>query len=172
MLKILGSIIVILGASVIGFMYSGVYIERVRQIRDLQYALSMLETEIIYTATPLMEALLSIGDKGGTSAKLIFIRMSEMLDKKKSNSVYDAFKESYKGLKDELCICKEEVDVLESFMQSLGSSDIEGQKKIFNITIKKLEEIEKKAEVVRSKNERLYRYLGVCMGVLIVIILI
>lgn len=172
MLKVLGSIIVIGASGVMGFIYSNLYKERVKQIRDMQYSLNILETEIIYSSSPLSEAMEFTADKSSNGIKNVFKKMSSMLNQKTKHSVYEAFKDACASSKDEIYLGKEEMDVLESFMKSLGGSDMEGQKKNFNITIKKLEEIEKKAEVIRTKNERLYRYLGICIGVLLVIILI
>lgn len=172
MLKLIGSLIVILTTSVIGFSYAKVYVERVKQLRDIQYSLNMLESEIIYTATPLIEALSSVADKSNENIRMLYLKMTELLKEKKIGSVYEAFNEAYKLVKSDLYFEKEEIDIIASFMQSLGTSDIEGQKKNFNITIKKLEGFEKKADEIRNKNEKLYRYLGVCSGVLIVIILV
>lgn len=172
MLKLLGSIIIIAGATVIGFTYSNIYMQRVKQLRDMQFALNMMETEIAYTATPLIEVLFSVGEKSSSVIKKLFAGMAEALRDKKKSSVFDAFIYAYNQLKDEIYIDKEEIGVISSFMQSLGSSDVEGQKKNFNITIKKLESFEKRAEEIRTKNEKLYRYLGLCFGVLIVIILV
>lgn len=172
MLKILGSLIVVIAAGGIGLIYSGMYVERVRQIREMQYALQILETEMIYSALPLGEALEFTSNKSSSAIAELLDEMAKILKSRAKDNVYDAFKEAYRLKKDQLCFGKEEIDVLEAFVQSLGNSDIEGQKKNFNITIKKLEELEKKAETTRVKNERLYRYLGVCTGLLIVIILV
>lgn len=172
MLKILGSLIVVIAAGGIGLIYSGMYVERVRQIREMQYALQILETEMIYSALPLGEALEFTSNKSSSAIAGLLDEMAKILKSRAKDNVYDAFKEAYRLKKDQLCFGKEEIDVLEAFVQSLGNSDIEGQKKNFNITIKKLEELEKKAETTRVKNERLYRYLGVCTGLLIVIILV
>lgn len=172
MLKLLGSLIIIAGATAIGFTYSNICFQRVKQLRDMQFALNMMETEITYTATPLTEVLLSVGERSSNVIKRVFTNMAEALLSKKSNSVYDAFIYTYNQMKDMIYLDKEEIGVVSSFMQSLGSSDIEGQKKNFNITIKKLEGFEKRADEIRTKNEKLYRYLGLSFGVLIVIILV
>lgn len=172
MLKLIGSIIIIAGTTAIGFTYSNIYLQRVRQLRDMQFALNMLETEIVYTATPLIEALFSVGEKSSNIIKNIFSGMAETLREKKKSSVYDAFIYVCNLLKEDIYFDKEEIGTISSFMQSLGNSDIDGQKKNFNITIKKLEDFEKKAEEIRAKNQKLYRYLGLCFGALIVIILV
>jgi stage III sporulation protein AB len=172
MMKLLGGIIVIAAATSIGFVYSRIYTERVKQLRDLQYALNILESEIIYTSSPLIDALLSASQKSSTSAGKLLSSMSELLGSRNAESIYDAFNSAYDSVKSELFLEKEEIDVLGSFVQSIGSADIEGQKKNFNITLKKLEGFEKSAEETRNKNEKLYRYLGLCAGVLIVIVLV
>lgn len=172
MLKILGAFVIIGATTVMGFLYARVFSTRVKQLRDMQYALNMLESEIIYTATPLIHAMRHISEKSNDSVKLLFERISELLREKKAEGVHEAFNQAMKEFKKDLYFEKEEVEVMASFMHSLGSSDIEGQKKNFNITIKKLESFEKKAEETKSKNEKLYKYLGVCAGVLIVMILV
>lgn len=172
MLKVLGSIIIIGATTVIGFCYANAYTERVRQLRDMQYALNMLESEIIFTSTPLIMALQNAGNKSSDVIRKMFIKMSGLLKDKKVESVADAFKESLTSVRTELYFEKEEIDIIMSFVQSLGISDMEAQKKNFNITIKKLESFEQKAEETRKKNERLYKYLGVSCGILIVIILV
>lgn len=172
MIKLLGSIIIIISATLMGIIYSQKFSIKVNQIRDIEFLLNMLENEITFTSTPLVQAFINISNKGCNSASKLFLLMSEELKSKKCNSVYDAFKLSYDSVKEELYFDNDELQVIGSFMKSLGNTDTEGQKKNFNITIKKLESFEKKAEDLCTKNAKLYRYLGVCAGTLIVIILI
>jgi stage III sporulation protein AB len=98
--------------------------------------------------------------------------MSDILRNKKCENISDAFFEAAKSVKNDLYFEDEEIELISSFIQSIGSSDLESQKKNFNITVQKLESFEKKADEKRIKNEKLYRYLGLCTGVLIVIILV
>ena len=172
MLKIVGAILVIFSASLIGVLYSRTFGIRVDEIREMQYAIQMLETEITYASTPLVEALKSISEKSKGNISKLLLSMSEILKNKECDSVYKAFEESYKKNKDNLYLQKDEINIINSFMQSLGNSDAEGQKKNFNLTNQKLEGIEKSAQEIKEKNQKLFNYLGICGGVLIVIILI
>ena len=171
MLKIIGSFIVIVATTIIGFYYAGIYVERVKQIRAIQYALNVLESEIVYTSTPLADAFKSVGEKSNEPFKRLFSNLSENLRNKNIESVANAFKAATENLKGEIYFQKEELEVIDSFMKSLGNTDVEGQKKNFNITIKKLEAFELKAEESRRKNEKLFKYLGISCGMLVVIIL-
>lgn len=172
MLKLIGSIIVICATTIMGFNYASIYTKRVKQLRVIQYAFNILESEIVYTSTPLVEAFQNVGDKSSDTIKKLFLSMSQNLSLKNTQNVLCAFKEAEKSLKGEIYFEKEELEIIYSFMNSLGNSDIEGQKKNFNITIKKLEAFEIRAEESRRKNEKLFRYLGVSAGMLIVIILV
>ena len=171
MLKIIGSFIVIGTATITGFSYAGLFSERVKQLRDIQYALRALEAEIVYTETPLSVAFKNVGLKCDKPISKLFLCISEVLHKKQVKSVLDAFNEANLDSKGEVYLNKEETEVMSSFMNSLGNTDIEGQKKNFNITIKKLELFEEKAVESKNKNEKLYKYLGVSAGLLVVIIL-
>ncbi|EYE89740.1 hypothetical protein Q428_01445 [Fervidicella metallireducens AeB] len=172
MLKLIGSLIVITATTILGFSYARVYSERVNQLRAMQYALNILETEIVYSATPLMEALIYVSEKTENNISMLFSMMADILNQKSVTDVVEAFYLAFNKLKNELYLEKEEVEVIAAFMQSVGSSDLEGQKKNFNITIKKMEAFEKRAEETRSKNEKLYKYLGVCSGAILIILLV
>ncbi len=172
MLKLIGGLAIIIATTSIGYVYSMVYEERVRQLRELQYALNILESEIIYSSTPIYEALGAASQNCKTSIGVMLKKMGELLSQRKVSSIHDAFIQAVKEQKSLLYLEKEEQDAIGSFVHSLGSGDIEGQKKNFNITMKKLDVFEKKAEESRDKNSKLYRYIGLCGGVLIVLVLI
>lgn len=172
MLKLIGSVIVVCATTAMGFYYAGVYAQRVKQLRLIQYALNSLESEIVYTSTPLIEAFENVSAKSNEPIKELFSLMSENLMGKNTEGVLNAFEEARSKVSDTLYFDKKEMEIIASFMNSLGNSDIEGQKKNFNITIKKLEAFELDAEERRKKNEKLFRYLGVSAGMLIIIILV
>lgn len=171
-LKVFGGLIILMGTSVIGLLMGGVYKERVSQIRQLQYALHHLESEIVYSASTLVQAFFVIGEQSEGAIKKLLTQIGQFLKEKRFNTIAEAFDEASRGLAKELYLEKDERDTLLSFMQSLGSSDIEGQKKNFNITLKKFEEYEKRAQELRAKNEKLYKYLGFSAGAFLIIILV
>lgn len=172
MLKLIGSVIVVCATTTMGFYYAGVYAQRVKQLRLIQYALNSLESEIVYTSTPLIEAFENVSAKSNEPIKKLFSLMSKNLMGKNTEGVLSAFEEARNKVSNSLYFDKKEMEIIASFMNSLGNSDIEGQKKNFNITIKKLEAFELDAEERRKKNEKLFRYLGVSAGMLIIIILV
>lgn len=171
MLKLIGGILVVLSTSLIGFYYSRMFKERLKQIREMQYSLTMLESEIIYSASPLVQAMEYVSERSRHPVNDFFKCFSEKLYEKEIECILDGFQGTLKEFKGILKLEKDEIDVIGSFLKSLESSDIDGQKTSFNITMKKLEGFEKIAEDTMIKNEKLYKYLGVCSGLLVVIIL-
>ncbi|KMT21340.1 stage III sporulation protein SpoIIIAB [Clostridium cylindrosporum] len=172
MLKVIGSILVIMSTTLVGFYYSRMFSERLKQIRELQYSLNMLESEIIYSASPLIQAMEYVAERSRAPINEFFRVFSEKLYKKEIEGILEGFQSTMMEFKGKLRLEKDEIDTLASFVKSLESSDLEGQKANFNITMKKLEGFEKRAEESMTKNEKLYKYLGVCSGLLVVIILV
>lgn len=172
MLKVLGSIIIIASTSAIGFLYSMLFSERISQIRDIQYVLNMLESEVVFKSTPITEAFYNVSLSCNQVIKKLFINMSDLLKEKQVDGIMQAFDKSLEIVRSDLYLEDEEVEVIRTFMQTLGIGDLEAQKKNFNITLEKLKTFEKNAEEAKKKKERLYQYLGVSFGILIVIILI
>ncbi|MEG0371591.1 MAG: stage III sporulation protein SpoIIIAB [Clostridium sp.] len=172
MIELLGGIIIISSTTLLGFYYAKGLSERVQLIREIQYSLAMLESEIIYSSSPLIEAMQYVAQRSRSPVKEFFFSFSEKLYKKEIDCILDGFMMTVGEFGGKLKLEKDEIDSVGSFLKSLESSDMEGQKTSFNITMKKLESFEKRSEEIVKKNEKLYKYLGVCSGLLVVIILI
>ncbi len=172
MFKLIGSVLIILSSSSLGYMIGMRYSMRVREIKLLKISLQMLETEIAYSNTPLPEALKIVCKKSKHPINIIFNKAAANLGKKDCVSVGDAFCKSLDDAKGMYSLIDEDIDILRSFGHSLGSSDVDGQIKSFSLIIKELDAQEIKAEEMRKKNENMYKNLGFLAGVAITILLI
>lgn len=172
MLSLLGSAMIIISTTLVGFYYSRGFSYRLKVIRDFQYALTMLQSEIMYSSSPLIEALKYVATKTDGNVSKFFNEFSTLLYKREIEGIQDGFKASINTYKKALMIEEDEIDTIASFLKSLESSDSESQKTSFNITMKKFEAFEKRADEIMKKNEKLYKYLGICSGLLVVIVLI
>ena len=72
---------------------------------------------------------------------------------------------------DLLSINEEDKSILKNLSKLLGQTDMEGQVNQINLTTAFLDEQIEKAEKERAKNEKMYRTLGMIVGLAIVIIL-
>lgn len=170
--KIAGSIIVILSCTFLGFILSTDCRKRPQQLRELQSMLQMFENQISYLSDVISEAFGRISRVGSSETGIFFSRTIEILKQERSASASQAWENAVKENIKKTSLNKEDEDVLLTFGKMLGSSDLEGQIKNIRFTLEQLRLQERKAEESRSKNENMYRSLGILGGIAVVIVLL
>lgn len=170
-LKILGSFIIIATSTYIGFSLAARYAERPRQIRQLISCLSALESHINYVAIPLPEALLqcTCGIIGPVAE--FFHTTSTLLVKSRCLTPQAAMDQALKE-SEQLIFNQPEREIIAAFSANLGSMDREEQNKSLELVQEQLSRIQYDAEKLCEQNVKMYRYLGICSGLAIVIILV
>lgn len=171
MLKIVAIFIIFLACSYIGFYYGENFNRRYKNLNDILNSLLILNNEVIYGNTPVPQALRNVADKSSYPLKSLLLKVSEKLINGESQSVHDAFKDEYEKIKEEFHIIDEDKKILSDFARGLGESGVYGQDKIFNLTIENIKNNCKKSESIASKNTKMYRSLGICIGAMIAVFL-
>lgn len=171
-IKIINSGIIILLSTIIGFKLAKRYTVRIQELSAMQGALSRLETEIQHYTSSLPEALLEIGKSVGGGTGNLFILTGQTLIEKKEYTVSEAWSLCLEKVKPELCFEQEDFYILRRFGSQLGKSDKEGQVRFIRLTMLQLQEEEKKARVIREKNDKMYRSLGLLGGLALTILLL
>lgn len=172
MIKLLGSLMILGASTGIGFLYSDKFKKRTRQLIELQRCIYQLQNEIVYTHTTLPEAIGNMATKSLYPLNQVFEEISCLLFRNEVDTVYEAFYEVLNKKKQSLNLKIDDIDVLLDLAKTLGESDIEGQKKMFYITLENLKKRIKDSEILMSKNVKMYRYLGFSLGAMMVIILV
>ena len=72
MLKILGSTMVIISSTLIGLMLADRYKQRTKDLKEIRNNFQMIETEIFYTATPIIEVMEKISQQAQKPLDSIF----------------------------------------------------------------------------------------------------
>jgi stage III sporulation protein AB len=138
----------------------------------LQNCIRLLETEIIYSATPLPEALESVYKKGNKKVSFIFKEIKEYLLSNKNASVLDSFIYITNLLKEKLFFTDEDIEIIMTLGRVLGASNRIDQQKHFQLINTQLVNQQREAEDKKLKNEKMYRSLGIMTGLAITIILL
>ncbi|MDD4145869.1 MAG: stage III sporulation protein AB [Clostridia bacterium] len=172
MFKLLGAFCIVAGCSYLGLRIASIYRKRTELFRFLQNGLTLLETEINYTSTPLPLALERVGQKMHKDCQPLFIRAATVLQEKKGVTAAEAWAAGVRALGGEVPLTKEETELLYVFGHGLGGSAKEEQVKNIALTRKQLSLVEKVAEEEQVKNQKLWQYLGFSLGAVIVLILI
>ncbi|ASS75952.1 stage III sporulation protein AB [Tumebacillus algifaecis] len=171
MIKLFGSLIILLVATSFGFRMASRYAERSKQLRLFINALQLLETEILYTATPLSEACRKIGTRIPGPVGTFFAELGHKLREGQGVTAGEIWRETLTAHKVNLRLKEADRDVLHSFGQTLGISDRQDQIKHIQLALAHLGTEEQGAREEQSKNEKMWRYLGALMGLTLVILL-
>jgi stage III sporulation protein AB len=172
MLKFLGAVLIIFGSTVCGFFYSEKFRNRTQQLNELLRCLYQLQNEIVYTHTDLPEGLRNLSKMSIFPIGRLFKEISELLEKNKVDTVFDAFVQGFESEKDEIFLEKEDIEVIMNFSKTLGESDIEGHKKIFSLAMENLKKQTQISENIMYKNIKMYRALGFTTGAALIILLL
>jgi len=171
-LKTVGMLLILGASTAAGFWYAEGFRKRYAELQEIQRAIYQFQGEIEYTHTPIPEALLKVSEKSKEPIGQVLKQISNLLEKNEAKDVYEAFKLSFDSNKNSLCLSKEDISIVLDMAKVLGDADIEGHKKVFNYTLEKLKGQIKIAEGLAQKNVKMYRYLGVTLGGMTVIMLI
>lgn len=171
-LKTFGSLLIILSSSLMGYMYGTCYKDRVDNLVLLENCIKLLETEVIYGANPLPEALISVYKKGNPKVSYIFKKIADELTINKTGTVLVCFQSVVNILKDELSFKNEDIELFLTLGRTIGASDRLDQEKNFKLILAQIKTLEVEARLSKDKNEKLYKSLGILLGLAIVIILL
>ena len=109
------------------------------------------------------------GDDG--PIQRLFTVTSELLTEKGWLTPKEAFQEAHTIVADDLALEEPEWQALIALGTTLGSMSREEQDAHLKMIEEHLERIEQEAILLRERNVKLYRYLGVCGSLAIVILL-
>lgn len=158
---------IFLTCSVIGILISKKYSNRVQELKEFKSALNIFKTKIRYTYDPIPEIFFDIAKNLNSNISNVFSIAANKMDILAAGDAWNlAIKFEMLNINDE------DRMVLRNLSKLLGKTDLEGQINQIDITENYLEEQIKKAETQREKSEKMYRTLGMIIGLTIVIVLV
>lgn len=152
-----------------GFYYGERYRTRSSNLKEIQKAFIMLNSEISYSNTPLPDALSNVSKRIGEPVSKMLLDTSINLNDVSIDSVYEAFKKAYKNYKDEINLNKDDYKVLSDFFKTIGACDVMTQEKVFSVTLENLNLNYIEANNEANVNVKMYRTLGISIGIMIAI---
>lgn len=166
--KAVGAGLVILAGAGAGWQLAVPLSRRPEELRQLQAALSLLETEIDYGAVPLPVALHRAREAGGAARRLFARALAEL----EGGATPDqALGRALAGFWPQSALQAADAEALSSLAAVLGASDRQDQVRHLRLCRERLRAAEAGAEADRRKYERLYRQLGLLAGVAVAILL-
>lgn len=169
MIRALGSAFIVMACTGLGFQIAKAYRDRPRELAQLANAIRMLQAEIEFGLTPLPQALTRVGGRTSKNVAAMFRGAAEHL--LHGDSVPEAFLKVANTAKARTALAKDDFDALLEFASSLGSSDLAHQSQHLDASLARLVSLENEARELQKKNERMWQYLGVLTGLLLVVVL-
>lgn len=158
---------IFLSSSSIGILISKKYEERVKELKEFKNALNMFKTKIKFTYEPIPEIFEQISKQIQTNTGRIFKLASCNMEVVTAGEAWNMAVDT-----NMLSINEEDRNILKNLSKLLGQTDLEGQISQIELTSNFLDEQIEKAEKEKLKSEKMYRTLGMVIGLGIVIILI
>lgn len=154
-------------SSAIGITISKIYENRVKELKEFKNILNIMKTKIKFTYEPLQEIFKEIAKENSTKIENIFGKMANQIHYAQVSEVWtNCIQEA------DICINQEDKDVLKKLGKLLGQTDVEGQVSEIDVAQSFLDIQIEKAEEEKKKNQKMYKTLGVVIGLVFVIILI
>lgn len=166
-IKIIIYSFIFLSCSLIGTLISKKYLNRVNELKEFKNALNIFKTKIRYTYEPIPEIFSEISINVNSNISNVFKVAS---DKMQYCSAGEAWNLALKL--DNLNINEEDINALSKLSKLLGKTDVEGQLSQIEMTSSFLDKQIEFAEKQREKSEKMYRSLGMIIGIAIVILLV
>ncbi|MFW5981205.1 MAG: stage III sporulation protein SpoIIIAB [bacterium] len=169
-IKLIGATLILFSGTSIGWILSNIYINRIKELKELQLALSILETEISYGQTVLPEALKKTSKLINKSFEELFYDSAEKLKKSRQDSFAEIWEQQIKKYNRKCDLNQQDLEILINWGQQIGCSDLESQIKINQLALKRLEQQEEKAHEIARKKVKIVRYAGVLISLMVIIL--
>lgn len=170
MIRALGAAMVLAATTGIGWRIAGLYRARPAQLRALAQSVRLLQAEVEYSVTPLPDALLHVAARADRLLAPLY-RMAAEAMSDVDVTVADAFCIGIDGCSPHVALRTEDFDVMRELGSTLGTSDSIHQGQQIDVALSRLGTLELQARELQQRNERLWQYLGVLSGLILVILL-
>lgn len=171
MYKFLGNIIILIASTSIGLLMAWKYKVRVGQLKEIRRLFQLIETEIFYTATPILEVLEKISIQASPPIANIFKEIIREIKKREGRTLGKIWSSAFDKGREYTGFTKEDLVAINYFGNILGTSDQESQIKNGKLVQSQLGKLEEGAQKDFIRNEKLFKNLGILLGLTIVIIL-
>ncbi|HHU85603.1 MAG: stage III sporulation protein SpoIIIAB [Pelotomaculaceae bacterium] len=171
MLKLIGAAMVVAASGLGGLAVAGNYSRRPRELRTLRSALQMLETEVVYSATHLPEALARVAGNCDRLVEPLFSRAAAEFAASTGITAANAWENALIHYYPGTALKPQDLSILRSLGSSLGRSDREDQVKHLHLAMEQIKSAMAGAEEEAARNVKLWSYLGFLGGLITVLVI-
>lgn len=168
----MGSLLVILATGGSGLLVASNYRRRPRELAALRSGLQLLETEIVYGATPLPQALHQVATGLEGTAAALYDEAAAGLAGGQGITASEGWGRALQRVYPASALLAEDLEALRLLGLSLGGSDRQDQVKHLALCRERLGHLEGQARERAQRYAQVWSYAGVLTGLLIVLVLL
>lgn len=172
MLKLAGSLMILVSGTMIGMKMGYGLKQRLKQLKRFEKIISMLRGEIRYNSSTIPEALRHVSRHTVTPFDEILMKIAEELDEFEGKTFQEIWVNIFSEYEPKLCFTKEQIDHIKHLGENLGYLDKEMQINTLDLFMEQLRTDIGDMEQTMQNNVRLYHCLGVMGGILVILIIV
>lgn len=158
--------------TLMGFAYGEKYGKRVISLMGLHQSIRLLEAEVIVFANPLPVAINNIRKRVSAEINEVFNIILKEMQSNESGDLYYSFLKTTNYLEKTCLLKTDDINVFLSLGKIIGKTNRNDQEQHFKYILNELEQLILDAKEEKNRNEKMYRSLGILMGLGMIIILI
>lgn len=166
-LKFLIMILIVFVCAYIGINKAKSFSVRVFKLRDLKSAFNIFKTKLEFTYEPIKEIFSEISELVYSNKNNIFKSYVENMNEENFTDAWNLA-----VAENSFSLSKEDIKIISGFGNLLGKTDLKGQINEIELANNFIDKQIIEAEETRKKNDKLYKTLGIVIGITIVIIFI
>lgn len=170
-IKTLSMILIFASSSMLGLYLSRLDEYRLKELLMVKKMAMMLASEIEYSSS-LVNAFTHISERLEGAISLLIMDVAVELSKRKGNTFMSIWKKNCEHYSRNTYLTPVDWQYIQDFGKNLGYLDKHMQHKNISMFIHYLDDSIQKINSQKDSNKRMYRSLGVLIGILIIIILI
>ena len=171
-LKIIGGILIIVSAYIMGVYCVQKDRLKIEDIEEIKKGLTIVKDEIMFLSMPLGDAFSQASEKLAGGTALIFSHIGQGIKENPDSSLADVIDNAIDKNISETFMKKEDAYDLVSLGKNMGNLDIDHQRASIDMTVS---DIDGKISLLKGKsekNEKMYRSIFVLGGILVAVVLI
>lgn len=170
-MKWIGALLLLCATTWVGFEIAKKLNDRPKQIRQLKNALQILEAEILYSQSPIIEACDNLSKQLPEPMCWLFKGVSDDLGKR-TGHLYDIWKKNLDAFWPLVSLGNNEKEILAQFGRTLGQHDFTQQQKHIHLALTHLERELQEAQDYQQRYSKMVKSLGFLTGLLVILLLI
>lgn len=170
--KISISTLIVILSALVGYIISLTYDIRIKQLSAFIYSIKIMEAEMNYSKSYLHDIVNKLSTNNEKVIADLYKKVCKGLQNNSGKEFTILWNDSVEQALNTSSLTQTDIRLIKDFGKSIGKIDLKNQKKIYDYFLKRLDLQLEDAREEKNKKSRVYKNLGVAIGIMVVVVLI